>query len=366
MGLAKNGYYSLKDIKKERCQYNIILGERSPGKSYAVKEEALRNAWKSGRPSIALIRRYEEDIKNDGITEYFDDNNMNQGASGDVLKITDGQYDTVECFRGVLYFSNRDPETGRLLHGQPCGKVFALSCDERYKSRQYPYITDVIYEEFVTTKLYLRNEPRRLQHLVSTILRKREGHVWMVANSISRVCPYFYEWQLNGIPQMQAGTIDRYRIDDTDIAVEMSPSRKEKSKMFFGQAAKSIQGGQWECDEFPKLPDPYDSYDLLYEMYVKVAAFSSFRFKLELLIDDDANMVIFVSPYNKEILQSIPTLTDEFSADRFSRRFLDRSNPAEQTIAYLYQQNKICYASNLCGADFTAAIRNMNGGLISR
>lgn len=76
----------------------------------------------------------------------------------------------------------------------------------------------------------------------------------MVANTISRVCPYFQQWSLQNIPKMKEGQIDRYRIDETDIAVEMSPSRKEKSKMFFGQAAKSIQGGQWESSVFPDLP----------------------------------------------------------------------------------------------------------------
>ena len=63
MGLDRKGFYTLKDIKKEKCQYNIILGERSPGKSYAVKVEALERAYKTGEPTMGIVRRFEEDIK---------------------------------------------------------------------------------------------------------------------------------------------------------------------------------------------------------------------------------------------------------------------------------------------------------------
>ena len=363
MGLDRKGYYSLKDIKKEKCQYNIILGERSPGKSYAVKREALERAFKTGEPSMAIVRRFEEDIKNNNITEYFDDNNMNrEGCSGDIYYLTKYEYDAVECISSIIYFGNRD-DNGKFIKGRPAGKAFALAADERYKSRQFPHLHDIIYEEFVTNKLYLRNEPTRFQHFVSTLLRKREGSVWMVANSISRVCPYFQEWSLQNIPKMKEGQIDRYRIDETDIAVEMSPSRKDKSKMFFGQAAKSIQGGQWECSVFPDLPKKHSDYDLIYKMYVTAAGFT---FVLELLIDDNGDSVVFVYPFTKSVKENIVHITDEFAASYNTRRYLLKQIPAEVMIARLINQGKICFSSNLTGSDFTAALRSMQGGLMCR
>lgn len=363
MGLDRKGFYTLKDIKKENCQYNIVLGERSPGKSYAVKREALERAYKTKKPTMAIVRRFEEDIKNDNITEYFDDNNMNrEGASGDIINLTGGEFDSIACIRSIIYFGNRD-ENGKFHAGLEAGKAFALSADERYKSRQFPYIHDVIYEEFVTNKLYLRNEPTRLQHFVSTLLRKREGKVYLVANTISRVCPYFQDWSLQNIPKMKEGQIDRYKIDETEIAVEMSPSRKEKSKMFFGQAAKSIQGGQWESSVFPDLPKKHSDYDLIYKMYVTAAGFT---FVLELLIDDNGDLLVFVYPFTKTVKENIPHITDEFSAAYYVRRYLSKSIPAEASIARLISQGKICFSSNLTGSDFTAAIRSMQGGLIAR
>lgn len=363
MGLDRKGFYTLKDVKKMKCQYNIILGERSPGKSYAVKCEALERAFRTGDLTMALVRRFEEDIKNNNITEYFGDNNMNRdGCAGDIKYLTKHEYDAVECLRSIIYFGNRD-DNGKFIAGKAAGKAFALSADERYKSRQYPYIHDIIYEEFVTNRLYLRNEPDRFQNFVSTLLRKREGSVWLVANTISRVCPYFQQWNLQNIPKMKEGQIDRYKIDETEIAVEMSPSRKEKSKMFFGQASKSIQGGQWESSAFPDLPKNHSAYDLIYKMYVTAAGFT---FVLELLIDDSGDAVVFVYPFTKTVKEFIPHLTDEFSTSWNVKRYLSRKIKAEAMIASLISQGKICFSSNLTGADFTAAVRSMQGGLIAR
>lgn len=360
MGLDKKGYYTTKDILKENALYNIVLGERSPGKSFAIKKDAIEYAWKKQQPTIGLLRRYEEDIKNDAVTEYFDDNNANAGTPGDIKKITDGEYDMIVSYRSNLYFAVKDDETGVIMRGLCCGKVFALNSDERYKGRQFPYIHDIIFEEFVTRKLYLRDECNRLMNLVSTLLRKREGRVWLVANTISRVCPYFYEWNLSKIPYMEPGQIDTYLIDETLIAVEMSPSAPKKSRMFFGKAAKSIQGGQWETDTYPTLPEDYDTYDIVYEIYLKTSFFEHV-FLIQLLVDENGDQLVFVQPVLKKILKELPVLSDEFSISRNVHRYLRRDHKAECRIARLYADKKVCYSSNLTGADFTAVLKNTPG-----
>lgn len=361
MGLGKDGYYSAADILKYKAQYNIVLGERSPGKSYDIKSRALINAYNSGKCTFALIRRYQEDIKADFIEHYFADNERHDGKRGDVLKITRGEFDCITVYRNTIYFGIT--QDGKKKPIQACGRVFALALDERYKSTQYPEITDIIYEEFVTSKLYLRNEPDRLLNLVSTICRSNTVKVWMIANTISRICPYFQEWCLDKIPRMQAGTIDTYKLDDTIIAVEFAPSRSAKNKMFFGAASKSIQGGQWDTKPMPHLPRPYTDYDKIYEMYVRE---SGFTFKLEYLLDPDCNAVLYVYPYTKTCKDDIPILSAEFTVSPMIRPYLKRNIKAECRIAALYQERKICYASNLCGADFVACLNNMQGGLICR
>ena len=39
MGLDKSRYYTTADIDAINAPYNIVLGERSPGKSYCVRKK---------------------------------------------------------------------------------------------------------------------------------------------------------------------------------------------------------------------------------------------------------------------------------------------------------------------------------------
>ena len=57
----KSKYYSLKNILSKNAQYNIIFGERSNGKTYAVLKYALERFVKTGE-QLALIRRWQDDF----------------------------------------------------------------------------------------------------------------------------------------------------------------------------------------------------------------------------------------------------------------------------------------------------------------
>lgn len=367
MGIDKKGFYTLRDVLKSGAQYVIPLSDRSRGKSYEVKRHCLLKAYQSGKATLGLIRRYDEDITDTNIQPYFDDNNRpdKPDAPGAVEVITDGEYNYIHVFRHRIYFAHRSvTEDGveHIVRGQQIGTVFALNLDERYKSQQYPELEDIIFEEFVTRKLYLRDEPTRLQHLVSTIIRRRNGNVFMIANTISRVCPYFQEWSLKGIPSMKPGTIQTYKVDDTLIAVELveASSEKKKSKMFFGQAGKAIQGGHWESESVPHLPKAYEEFDVLYSVALR---YSEFTFKLDLLIDDNADMTLYVYPYTKPTIpDDMILITDEYALSSTVRSTFKRAIRSECKIVELYRQQKICYASNLCGADFKSCLQNMRAG----
>ena len=354
MGLYKK-HYTEDDIVKINAQYNIVLGERAPGKSYAIKARALEKSYTAGQPTFILIRRMKEDIRNDNIQQYFADNMRHDGCRGDILTISGGEYNYIHVWQRKIYFANINDD-GKIKKGKMAGFVIPLSEDERYKSQEFPTVTDVIYEEFVTNKLYLRNEPNRLQNLISTIARTDEIKVWLIANTISRVCPYFQEWCLTNIPKMREGTIDTYKVDNTLIAVEFAPSVGHKSKMFFGNVAKSIQGGAWDTKVVPHLPDNYNNYEMLYNFLLRHAGFT---FNVQLLIDSDGQLLIYVYPFTKQTYSDdIRVITDEFNINRnISNRLHD--SRVEQQISSLYLMGKICYATNLCGADFAACVQNM-------
>ena len=57
----KAHYYSLKEIEKKHAIYNVIIGERSNGKTYSICEKTVRSYFKDGS-RMALIRRFKEDL----------------------------------------------------------------------------------------------------------------------------------------------------------------------------------------------------------------------------------------------------------------------------------------------------------------
>ena len=57
-------YYSLNKILKNKSQYNVIIWERSNGKTYACLKHALDKFFKTGEEFVYL-RRWTDDIKAD-------------------------------------------------------------------------------------------------------------------------------------------------------------------------------------------------------------------------------------------------------------------------------------------------------------
>ena len=54
-------FYNLSRIKELKCQYNLIFGKRSNGKTYSVLKEIIENYAKTGQQG-AYLRRYREDF----------------------------------------------------------------------------------------------------------------------------------------------------------------------------------------------------------------------------------------------------------------------------------------------------------------
>ena len=70
MPKKKNEFYSLTNIKKKNATYNVIIGERSNGKTYACLLDAVKNFLKDGK-QFAYVRRWKEDISNKRASQIF-------------------------------------------------------------------------------------------------------------------------------------------------------------------------------------------------------------------------------------------------------------------------------------------------------
>ena len=336
-------YYDISNLLKTKAQYMLLLGQRANGKSYQAKLTVLKEAYEHDRWFVYL-RRFKADIKAKAVEAYFEDMDIN--------KITHGEYEGITAWNGSIYFTLRN-EKDELVKGKEIGRYCALNEAERYKSWAFVDYDYIIYEEFIPDSVYLSNEPTLLQQFVSTVARHRCITVLLIGNTLSRVCPYFAEWCLEGVLRQKLGTIEVYHhhFDDEviDIAVEYCANANYDNKMFFGQSAKQIVSGEWDTREVAKLPRKQNEYELVYEVLVE---YQKFKFVIDLLIEPiEGGRICFVYPHTKD-RKIQRKITEVFSDDPFTSARLDLTRKPEALIDECFRTGKVCYSDNLTGADF--------------
>ena len=93
---------------------------------------------------------------------------------------------------GVFYFVDLETQEETVM-------AYALSISEveHMKSSSYENVTSVIFDEFLTRRVYLVHEFVSFMNVLSTIIRKRENvQIFMLGNTVNRYCPYFSEMGL--------------------------------------------------------------------------------------------------------------------------------------------------------------------------
>ena len=346
--MKKQKFYSLDNLLKYDCEYNMILGARSNGKSYSVKHYCIKDYWENGKKFIYL-RRYTVEIKISMVEAYFND--------ADIKKITKGERDGIIVYRSGIYLAHMDKESQRLERDELIGVVMALSIQGHYKSMSMLEYKNIIFEEFITNSLYIDNETNELQQLVSTIARNEKVKVFLIGNTISRLCPYFNEWQLYNIPHQKQGTIDVYHMstqnyDDNgneikvNVAVELCEEPNVKSSMFFGSVSKSITGGTWETEEQAHLPYEYEECNMVYSLTV---IRHNMMYVMEVL-QKDSDYMIFVHPTTKLRTQRI--IKESFDIEKRVTSKLIPICTGDKLMIKLLLLNKICFSDNLTGTEF--------------
>ena len=356
MSNIKQTYYNIDKIKSIGANYNIIYGERSNGKSYQVKHKmGIEHYIKTGKRFI-LMRRWREEITTEKIESYFKD--------VDVYSLTNGNYNCIVMYRKKLYFANFDDETFKTKRGEHIGYVVALSTEQNYAGGSYLDVDNIIFEEFMSRSMYLANEPSKLMNFYSTVDRKRSiVKIWMVGNSISRVCPYINEWGLTKIMRRQKqGDITVKEIKDSDdfiikIAVEYCKTLG-KSGHTLGNNKAMIDTGSWQTSPQPMLPKSKNSYKVIFRLGFE---YQDFRFIGELLKDktDTKNICWFIYPHEDEFKDDMIIISDKVKIQRNWNRdiyHLNVSNPRLQKICDTFIEDQIFYSTDLCGTDFKQVI----------
>lgn len=370
MSNQKIVYYNLDPLDSENAVFNLSYGERSNGKSYQVKHKKMIQPYMeslvkdsiNSRDRFMLVRRWKEEIKPEKIEQYFLD--------VDIYSITDGKYNCISLYKGKLWLSVYDPDSKpQIKRGDYIGYVVALSTEQTYAGASYLDVKNIVFEEFMARGSYLPHEPDKLMNLYSTVDRKRgTTRLWLVGNTISRVCPYIEEWGLHDLIQHQKqGTIECTYVstgnytDDGEpevlkIAVEYCKSSGRSSHVI-GKHKDMLNSGSWQSDPQPQLPKSYNEYEVMYRMMFK---YQSFMFIAEYLNDEEENNYCwYIYPYKGEIQDDILVISDEVKLDRHWQRNIyniDINNITLKRLLNTFTENNIFYASDLCGTDFKQCI----------
>jgi len=353
----KSKYVQRDTLRKIKARYIILLGQRSNGKSFSVKEDVIRSALENGE-EFAYIRRFKEDCKQYMVEEYFADIISDADGVNHLSEWSKGEYNTIVVRNQIIYFAKIDDE-GKISIGKPFGRMFGLSWATHYKSLSFPKITMAVYEEFVTDGAYLPgNEVRVFMNLISTIFRERAGRVYLVGNTISRINPFFKEWGLKGINKQKENSIEYYSYKYKDenghekidrIAVYLTHSTNTNSGMFFGNIAKSITSTVWESDEYPHLEGSIEDYD---EVYKLVFEYDNNKFLLQFIKSRSGDYVWFVSPKTTEIQKGTRVVSNQFRMDSYSTTMFRGLTEMEDKIFSLLKSDKIVYSDNLTATEF--------------
>lgn len=267
-------YYSLAPILSKDAQYNIIFGERSNGKTYAILDHILEDYCKHGNQG-ALVRRWKEDFRGKRGQQMFDA----LVTDGRVSQLTNGKYTRVYSYSGKWYLANPDARTGKMVTApEPFCFGFALSDVEHDKSTSYPKVKTIFFDEFLTRQYYLPDEFVTFMNVVSTIVRQRSDvRIFMAGNTVNQYCPYFTEMGLTHIKEMDKGAIEVYKYGESKlrVAVEYADSISKKGKpsdiyfAFDNPKLTMITGGSWEMAMYPHLPYKYLPQNILFTYFMK-------------------------------------------------------------------------------------------------
>lgn len=345
-------FYNPRSIDRKNATYNIIFGERSNGKTYAMLKKALEWYWKDGS-QMAYVRRWKEDITGRRAQRLFSGINENK----EVEKITKGEFTGVHYYAGKFYLCNYSDD-GKPIYNDDdtIAFTFALSDSEHDKSTSFPNVNLIVFDEFLTNRLYLNDEFVLFMNVVSTIVRKRESvKIYMLGNTVNKYCPYFSEMGLNHILKMDQGTIDVYRYGESPLTVaveyckSLNSGRMQTNKYFAFNNPKleMITGGAWEMNIYPHLPHKYKPRDILLTYFIE---FNDAIFQCE-VIDVKGEVFTYIHKKTTPIKRNDDLVysLEPSSSPYYNQNIFKPMNKVQDRIAWFFKHNKVFYQSNDIG-----------------
>lgn len=343
-------YYSLKNILKTKSVYNVIVGERSNGKTYASLFYCLGEYLKNGARFVYL-RRWKEDIAVKRMSNLF--------GSFDISKMTKGKFDGVVYKSGKFYLGKMsDNKKDEIVCEKDCFcYALSLSDMEHDKSVSYGNVKNIVFDEFLTRQFYIRDEFVVFMNVISTVIRNNDDvKIFMLGNTVNAYSPYFDEMGLSNIKNQKQGTIDIYNYSDSNltVAVEYCESfeNSKKSNKYFAfnnPHLQMIRNGKWELGNYKHLPNDFAIKD-------KNIVFSfSIYFNSDCVrcdvIETDSDCFLYMTKKTTEIKKDMLAYSLDFNDVSFLRRnnLLFDNYCISVKIRNIIASGKVYYQNNAVG-----------------
>lgn len=350
-------YYNILPLAKGDYTYRMSFGERSNGKTFAVKLLCLIDYVLNGN-KMGLIRRWSEDFVGKRGQTMFDDIILNTKYGNILKEITNGQWTDIYYYSGRWYLAKWDEDLNkRIKEDQPFCYGFSLSAGEHDKGTSYTKINNIFFDEFIARINYLNDEFILFMNTISTIVRDRGGvSIFMAANTLSQFCPYFVEMGIKDhVRKMKEGTIEicSYGNSGITLAIEYCESKgrsKESAKYFAfdNPKLKMIVGGDWELDIYPHLPIKYKQNNIEFSYFI---IFSDIYLQCD-IVSVENNYFTYIhkktTPIRNE--NSDIVYSQEYRATpNYKRKISKPKDDLEKYIWWYFAIEKVFYQDNDVG-----------------
>lgn len=344
------------------AQIYMFIGERSNGKTYSALSYALDNYVKDGG-RFAYVRRLSESIRAKYMRELFNGNI----STGDVNHhMKQNGYEGITFYSGCFFPYIYDEHNKRQRIEEPIGYTFSINTWETSKGASFPEVTTIIFDEFLTRQYYLANEPSLFENLVSSIVRQRNNvKILMLANTVSWTAPYFTEWGLTHVREMEQGSWDEYKTGDGKrkiVVCYTEHSGAKASDVYFNYdnpRSRMITTGVWETAMYPPIPDNLDDWETGEPCYIQ--SIEGWSIKLIPAQTPDGMEVVLVYDNGREILHNEPPYIDNRYKDRIvytdyfypcancKLAMSKHSDPYTKFLLMALKQGRVFYANNTVG-----------------
>ena len=169
-------YYNYDRIISYDALLNILIGERGVGKTYGASKLVVKDFIKRGRQFVYL-RRYKTELSKSS-KKFFSELIKNNEFPEHQLEV-----------KGSTF----------LIDEQIAGYSMTLSTAQQLKGTNFTGVRYIIFDEFLIEEgqgHYLKNEVLSFLGLIESVARMHDIKVFMLANAVSEINPYFLFFDL--------------------------------------------------------------------------------------------------------------------------------------------------------------------------